>query len=136
MTDPKPQPPEPEDADPAAGCGAPQAKRLVHGDARAEQRGGGLKGQAVRDAGDEPLVGDYVLGGHLVVDPGQVRDRACGVADVLVEGVGLATAGGLEGQRAIVLQLPAQAKTVDAAQQPALPEARPVVNRQRDPQAG
>jgi hypothetical protein len=41
-----------------------------------------------------------------------------------------------EGQRATVLQLPAQAKTVDAAQQPALPETRPVVNRQRDPQAG
>ena len=41
-----------------------------------------------------------------------------------------------EGQRATVLQLPAQAKTVDAAQRPAPPEARPVVNRQRDPQAG
>ena len=40
-----------------------------------------------------------------------------------------------EGQRATVLQLPAQAKTVDAAQQPALPEARRI-NRQRDPQAG
>jgi hypothetical protein len=40
-----------------------------------------------------------------------------------------------EGQRATVLQLPAQAKNADAAQQPALPEARPVLDRQLDPQA-
>jgi hypothetical protein len=40
-----------------------------------------------------------------------------------------------EGQRATVLQLPAQAKTVDAAQQPALPEAQRI-NRQRDPRSG
>jgi hypothetical protein len=36
-----------------------------------------------------------------------------------------------EGQRAIVLQLPAQAKNADAAEQSALPEA----GRQLDPQA-
>ena len=40
-----------------------------------------------------------------------------------------------EGQRATVLQLPAQAKNADAAQQPALPDARSVLDRQLDPQA-
>ena len=41
-----------------------------------------------------------------------------------------------EGQRATVLQLPAQPKNADAAPHPALPEARFVLDRQRDPQAG
>jgi hypothetical protein len=39
-----------------------------------------------------------------------------------------------EGQRATVLQLPAQAKNADAAQQPSLLEARSVLDRQLDPQ--
>jgi hypothetical protein len=41
-----------------------------------------------------------------------------------------------EGQRATVLQLPAQPKNADAAPHPALREARFVLDRQRDPQAG
>ena len=43
-----------------------------------------------------------------------------------------------EGQRATVLQLPAQAKKADEAQRPALalPEARCVLDPQRDSQAG
>ena len=39
-------------------------------------------------------------------------------------------------QRATVLQLPAQPKNADAAPHPALPEARFVPDRQRNPQAG
>ena len=41
-----------------------------------------------------------------------------------------------EGQRASVLQLPAQPKNADAATHPAPAEARFVVDRQRDPQSG
>ncbi len=40
-----------------------------------------------------------------------------------------------EGQRATVLQLPAQPKNADAAPHPALPELRLVLDRQRDPRA-
>jgi hypothetical protein len=41
-----------------------------------------------------------------------------------------------EGQRAIVLQLPAQPQKKADAAQPALPEVRCILERQRDPQAG
>jgi hypothetical protein len=42
----------------------------------------------------------------------------------------------LEGQRAVVLQLPAQAKKKTEAEHPLLPEARCALDRLHDPQAG
>jgi hypothetical protein len=41
-----------------------------------------------------------------------------------------------EGQRATVLQLPAQPQKKADAAQPALPEVRCILERHRDPQAG
>src|SRR3954464_14398044 len=74
-----PQAPEADDGDVLAGTGVPVAQRRVGRDARAEERGGDVEFQPLRDVENEVLVDDHVVGVAAVGDHAIAVDRTVGL---------------------------------------------------------